>query len=218
MPKAERRQTARPVSKIEVRAEGDAKKITGYAAVFYNPADARTSYWMWDDFEERLLPGCFDRAISESHDARALFDHDSQNLLGRVASGTCMLSVDSVGLRFEVPVDMNDPDHQRVVAKIERGDLTGCSFAFANASSTWQETYVDGKRIDIRNITDLDLFDVGPVTYPAYEATEVGIRTAATDANQLTEARSLRQAVRDQQINHRLAEAVDVEATWAAIN
>ena len=81
-------------------------------------------------------------------DLRALFDHDSKSLLGRVSNNTCKLSVDNVGLAFEVPVDPDDPDHQRVAPKIRRGDLTGCSFAFTNPTATSiGKTYQIGVRV-----------------------------------------------------------------------
>lgn len=198
--------------KIQERAESDQKLIIGYSAVFYRENEPDTQYALWSDYFERLMPGCFDRALNEGHDARALFNHDSSNLLGRVSAGTCKLEVDDIGLRFEVPIDANDPDHQRVVSKINRGDLSGCSFAFNNASSDWEELNKDGETIWIRKITDLDLFDVGPVTWPAYEATEVGVRTAVHDAASLAEARSAMQAHRSEVENHRLGLSIAVNS------
>lgn len=166
-------------ARIQTRNDGDGNPtaIFGYAAVFYRSDDPGTEYSLWWDYLERIMPGAFDRAISESHDARCLFNHNPDNLLGRVASGTCNLAVDTIGLRFEIPVDADDPDHRSVLRKIQRGDLTGCSFAFSNPTATWEETKNDdGDTIWIRQITDLDLHDVGPVTYPAYESTDVGFR------------------------------------------
>lgn len=160
----------------EQRAGEDASGlIRGLAAVFYREADAGTEYWLWHDMVERILPGAFDRAIAESHDARALFNHDPDNLLGRVSSGTCRLSVTAEGLAYEVDEDVLDPDHVRVCSKIDRGDVTGSSFAFVARAVTWEEVKLDdGKWLYIRNITDVDLYDVGPVTYPAYEASTSG--------------------------------------------
>ncbi len=176
---------------VEMRQDGEKHFFTGYAAVFYREGDSGTEYPMWDDYIERIQPEAFTRALKEKHDARALFDHESNILLGRVSSGTCELSVDKTGLRFEVPYDETDPDHARVRSKIVRGDLTGCSFAFSNVSADWEERNDDGKTVYIRNIKDLDLHDVGPVTYPAYSATEAGFRSACFKESQLVEARSI---------------------------
>lgn len=161
--------------------------IKGLSAVFYREGDAGTEYWLWNDMVERIMPGAFDRAIKEAHDARGLFNHDSSQLLGRVSSGTLSLSVTAEGLAYEIQSDPNDPDHQRVGAKIDRGDVTGSSFAFIIASQTWSEVKRgDGSWLYIRSIYDVDLFDVGPVTWPAYEATTAGRSTDA--AGDLREA------------------------------
>lgn len=147
--------------------------IEGYAARYYNGSPA-TEYILWENTVERIRAGAFDRAIAEHHDVRALFNHNADNLLGRTANGTCLLSVDSRGLRYEIEIDENDPDHQRVIAKIERGDLTGSSFAFQATRITWEE--IEGGPT-VRWIEDVQLYDVGPVTFPAYSASSTGLRS-----------------------------------------
>lgn len=160
---------------LEQRAEGKPPVITGYAAVFYDPADAGTEYRLWDDTVERILPGCFDRAMRED-DCRALFNHQDGAVLGRTTSGTLKLSVDKKGLRYEI----EPPDTQtarELVELIRRGDVTGSSFSFLPKSTTWSrvdDTYVIERK-------DVTLFDVGPVTFPAYASTEAGVRAAHAD-------------------------------------
>lgn len=159
---------------IRVTQRGGKRRISGYSAVFYQEGDAGTEYKLWDDYVERIRPGAFDRAVKEQHDVKALFNHDPNQLLGRSTSGTCRYSVDSKGLKYEIDVDDNDPDHARVTAKINRGDLTGSSFAFRATRISWEEVE-DGPTV--RWIDDLQLYDVGPVTYPAYESTSTGLRS-----------------------------------------
>ena len=194
-PNTERRFSAALINaraRVEIRGDGDEPQhIFGYAAVYYREGDPGSEYWIWDDLVERILPGAFDRAISEKHDARGLFNHDPDNLLGRVSAGTLELASDSVGLSYNIPIDLDDPDHQRVVAKIRRGDLTGSSFAFSNPMQNWIDTKnADGDVITVREITDLDLHDVSPCTNPAYESTAAGIRAAVVSELDLIEARS----------------------------
>lgn len=162
--------------KTTYRSDG-AAVIVGYSAVFYTGKPG-TQFELSDGIVERIREGAFDRAIRDGHDARALYNHDADNLLGRVSSGTCRLSVDKIGLKYEIKVDKNDPDHQRVLAKIKRGDLNGSSFAFQPIKVTWEDR--DG--ISIRWIADLRLFDVGPVTYPAYAGTSTGLRSEELEA------------------------------------
>lgn len=157
--------------KIQKRADG-AQVIAGYAAVFYNPGDPGTQYELWPNVYERVLPGAFDRAVREQDDARGLFNHDPDNLLGRVSSGTMKLSVDQRGLLYEIAIDPEDPDHKRVMRKIERGDLTGSSFSFIAEQQSWHENADN----DVRQLRSVRLIDAGPVTYPAYEASTTGLR------------------------------------------
>jgi HK97 family phage prohead protease len=174
--------------KREKRAEGESNLIRGVSAVFYREDEPGTEYWLWNDMVERIHPGAFDRAVSESHDARALFNHNSSQLLGRVSSGTCRLSVTDAGLAYEIDEDATDPDHQRVASKIDRGDVTGSSFAFIAREVQWSEVKQDdGDWLYIRNIYDLDLFDVGPVTWPAYQATTAG-RSGQSPSGRVGEA------------------------------
>jgi uncharacterized protein len=165
---------ARSGVRLEKRADGK-RMIRGYAAVFYDAANREgTEYWLWSDIVERIMPGAFDRAIAEKHDARGLFNHDANCILGRVSSGNSRLGVDSFGLWYEIDEDPTDPDWQRVAAKIDRGDVTGSSFAFVATRTTWSEVSTDTEQYWIRQIEDVDLYDYSPVTWPAYSGTTAG--------------------------------------------
>lgn len=158
-------------SNTRIEKRDGKRMIRGYAAVFYNEADPEgTEYWLWSDMVERIMPGAFDRAIKEAHDARGLFNHDGNWLLGRVSSGTARLSVDTVGLAYEIDEDPADPQWATVAAKIDRGDVTGSSFAFRATQTIWVET----PDYFVRQVVDCDLYDVSPVTWPAYTGTTAG--------------------------------------------
>ena len=161
---------ARSGVRLEKRADGK-QMIRGYAAVFYDESSPEgTEYWLYSDIVERIAPGAFDRAVKDRHDARGLFNHDMNLLLGRLSSGNLRFGVDRTGLWYEVDEDSKDPDWQRVAAKIDRSDVTGSSFGFRPTRTTWTET----PEYWIRTIEDLDLYDVSPVTWPAYSGTSAG--------------------------------------------
>ena len=172
---AERRFTNKGTSRVQVETREDGgATITGYAAVFYDSGNDGTEFEIFSDYVERIMPGAFDEALKRPDDAAGLFNHQPDNLLGRVSAGTLSLSVDKTGLRYEI--DAPDTTVGRdVVASIKRGDLTGSSFAF----TVTDQTFRTEEKIDIREIRGVELFDTGPVTYPAYEATTTGVR--ATD-------------------------------------
>jgi HK97 family phage prohead protease len=148
----------------------DCGVITGYAAVFYDPGDAGTQTELYPGLVERIMPTAFDRCIREQQDCRALFNHNPDTLLARCSTGTLRLSLDPRGLVYAFDYDPADPDHQRVMRKLERGDVTGSSFSFNVRKQVWSID-ASGAGYDVRELHDLDVYDVGPVTFPAYSAT-----------------------------------------------
>jgi HK97 family phage prohead protease len=155
---------------LRAKKDGD-PGITGVGAVYNQQYD---SGWMI----EIMKPGAFSRAISESQDVRCLFNHDPNNLLGRTKSGTLRISDASDGLHFDCDTDSLTRIGADVRAMIDRGDLDGCSISFIVRSQTWRdETDDKGNTTYYREIEDVDLFDVGPVTFPAYEQTSVTARS-----------------------------------------
>lgn len=168
--KIERRFLGRDAGRVAVeeRQEGEGSRLSGYAAIYYD-GTPDTEYEFWSGFVERIMPGAFDRAIRED-DVRGLFNHDPHQILGRTRSGTLSISSDDKGLRYEIePPDTHVAGH--VVEAVRREDVTGSSFAFLVTDEDWRME--DGVRV--REIQGVQLFDVGPVTFPAYEATEAEV-------------------------------------------
>ena len=147
----------------ELRMDADATRIVGYAAVFN-----RYSHDL-GGFVERILPGAFKRVLNRGDDVLALYNHAMDNLLATRAAGTLRLSEDETGLRYEFDLDPSDPDHQRVIAKVKRGDLRGSSFGFRVETDEWATTDEDYPLRSIKSVAALR--DVGPVSQPAYPDT-----------------------------------------------
>lgn len=161
-------------NRVSRAAEKGSGLIRGYGAVFWEPSNPGTQYQLWANCFERIRPNAFDRALAEAQDVRGLFNHDDEWVLGRVSSGTLRLSIDSVGLAYEIDESTTDPHWLSVASMVDRGDIDGSSFSFIPTSTTWEQQTIDGVTIDIRWINDVDLFDVGPVTFPAYESASSG--------------------------------------------
>src|ERR1700719_1162527 len=94
-------QERRFFSDVELRATqtGEATHIRGYAATYASSLTPRAQKAF--GFNERIKPGAFDRALRERQDCMCLVNHDQNQLLGRVSSGTLRLRADSKGLNFE---------------------------------------------------------------------------------------------------------------------
>ena len=163
-------------SELRAVKEGDKSKLIGYAAVFNSPSDDLGG------FIETIKPGAFTRALKEKQDVKCVFDHAWAGtlLLGRTRSGTLKLWEDSHGLRFECDIP-DTAGAKDVVTLIDRGDVYGCSFRFKvytggpNPGPTW--VFMGDGSPDVRTLHDVDLFDVGPVTDPAYPKTDVALRS-----------------------------------------
>ncbi len=153
----------------ELRAEeSDGKRtISGHAAVFYD-GTPETEYDVMGWFTERVMPEAFDRAIEERDDARALFNHDPTNILGRVSAGTLTLGTDKRGLTYTANLPNTQPARD-TWENIKLGNVLGNSIAFIVTDET---NTVEDETI-IREIRGVKLFDVGPATYPAFESTDV---------------------------------------------
>ena len=149
--------------------------ISGYASVWYNPQDQGTEYTLWENSVERIDPRAFDDSLSSEQDVIASYDHDFHTLLGRKSSGTLKLSTDETGLKYEIEFDEADPDHQKIAAKIKRGDLYGSSFAALVAPEDYHHSTDNGK--DVFTIRKASLRELGPVITPAYDSANVNMRS-----------------------------------------
>lgn len=199
----DRRTINRPVELRTAGEQRQPKSIVGYAAVFYRAGDADTEYELWPGAYERILPGAFDRALDDP-EIRATFDH--QALLGRNGAGTLRLSVDDIGLRYEITASETTA-WRDTVEHLRLGNVVGSSFGFQVRSSRGEEWSLEKRGegwIEIRELKDLVLTDVGPVALPAYRATSASARGVA---GVFAEARSARDNWSDQMKARREEEA-----------
>jgi len=158
------------VNGLELRAADDGKRrLVGHAAVFNSLSEDLGG------FREQIAPGAFAEAIDKD-DVRALFNHDPNFVLGRTASKTLRLSEDARGLLIEIDLPDTQTVRDLVVAPIERGDVSQMSFGFS-VRPGGQDWAKDDEGRTIRTLKRVRLFDVSPVTYPAYHATDVAVRS-----------------------------------------
>ena len=161
---------------IELRAEADeaGRRLAGYAAVY----DALSENL--GGFRERIDPGAFDGVLD--NDVRALVNHDASQVLGRTRSGTLRLATDDRGLRYSV--DLPDTSYaDDLYQAVQRGDVSQSSFAFTVDDDNWTED--DDGRL-VRTIKKVRrLYDVSPVTFPAYPQTEATARALSQASDQI---------------------------------
>lgn len=151
--------------KVETR-EGQAPQITGYAAVFDKPSE------VMGFFREKIKPGAFTKTI-QGGDVRALWNHDTASPLGRTKNGTLELKEDAMGLHIAI----TPPDTQwgrDAMESIRRGDVDQMSFGFVCTRDNWIK---DAAGFPLREVLEVDLWEVSPVTFPAYPDTSCAMRS-----------------------------------------
>jgi uncharacterized protein len=191
MMNAERRFESRQhAAEIRAGSEGSGSVLSAVAAVYMRYSQNLGG------FVEQISPTAFDRVLTEGQDTYALLNHDESLILGRTLSGTLRITSDVTGLRYQA--DLPDTTQGRDLSVlVARGDITGSSFSFRTAvdGDTWSAT-ADG--FPLRTVTSVArLYDVGPVSYPAYLQTHeegasaamrsLSLRTGR-DADELVEA------------------------------
>ncbi|MFC9231033.1 HK97 family phage prohead protease [Streptomyces decoyicus] len=168
-------------TEFEIRSQGGAFNFYGYALKW----DARSSNL--GGFRERVAQGATSESIGRD-DIRALFNHDPNLILGRNRSNTLRMTEDSTGLHYEV--DMPDTTYARDLATaMERGDVSQSSFGFRTSGPEGDSWAEDDDGFPLRTLQKVSLFDVSPVTYPAYADSTSGVGSRALEL--LAEKRGL---------------------------
>jgi HK97 family phage prohead protease len=177
------------VRHVTFRAEpsNDGQTLEGYAAVFNEWTDIDS----WEGtFRERIAPGAFKKTLSERMPVLQ-FDHGTHPLIGSLPLGVfTSLKEDEHGLRVRARLSDNWLV-QPIRDAIRDGAITGMSFRFRAINDTWRK---GSDKTPERTITEIALYEAGPVVFPAYEQTTVGVRS-----------RELLTALADPQVRSELA-------------
>ena len=164
-------------SELRVDGEGNARKLVGHAAVYDQDSEVLGGW-----FIETVRAGAFSETIQD--DIRCLFNHDPNYVLGRTKAKTLRLFDEPRGLRIEC--DAPDTQVSRdLMTSIARRDIDGMSFAFEILEDRWTFSREAGKP-SRRELLKVKLYDVAPVTFPAYPQTDVSVRAGDAEANRRT--------------------------------
>jgi HK97 family phage prohead protease len=153
--------------RVEVQ-DGGLPVIEGHAAIF-NSLSQDLGFIF--PFKEKIRSGAFAASLKRD-DIRALWNHDPNYVLGRNRAGTLELSETDKGLKVRI----HPPDTtwaKDLTESIKRGDVSQMSFGFTVEKETWDVENGD----DVRTLEEVKLYDVSPVTFPAYLETDVGVRS-----------------------------------------
>jgi len=152
-------------AKVEFKADGTVGAIYGYPIVYNKDSEDM-------GFIERIAPGAAKKALKRS-DIRGLKNHDPSLIFGRQGVNL-KFTEDENGLKYEA-TPINTRNFREVAEEVGLGLLTGQSFGFTILADEWKDLDTDKPK---RTITEIgQIYDVGPVTYPAYQDTSVALRS-----------------------------------------
>lgn len=151
--------------------------IEGYFAKF------NEFYEVCKGWKEKISPGAFRNYLQSGGEIKVLWNHNSDIVMGSRSNGTALFREDEIGLWASVEINPKDSASMDGVARIDRRDVTGCSFGFD--IEQLETTYEDDGTIvdDIKSV--FPLYEVSPCTFPAYEGTEIYKRNAEQRDEQL---------------------------------
>lgn len=162
-----------PAMSIEIREDTtnpESMAIKGYVVKF----DDR-SHLLYDEWYERVSKGAFAKSL-EQNTIKALWNHNSDIVLGSTKSRTLILEEDDVGLRFELELP-NSSQAKDIYESIRRGDVDGVSFGFYVRDNGDKWEYLKEEDVYERTLLDIDLIEISPTPFPAYPTSEVGKRS-----------------------------------------
>ncbi len=163
---------SREVDFRAVKTENEEMVAEGMA-ILYNE---EVVLWSTDDIEERelILPGAATESL-ENDDWRAVWNHRNDIVLGRKSSGTLETEENENGVMVKITFPDSEEGRSKF-SSIKRGDVNQMSFAFIPIDFK-EEKIVEGeKTIYKTTISKLQVWEVSPVTFPAYENTEISAR------------------------------------------
>jgi len=139
--------------------------IEGYFALYEQETE------LFEGTYEIITKGAFDNTLN--NDIRALWNHNTQYVLGRNKSGSLEIKADDKGLFgvIKLPKTQYASDLYELV---QRGDVDQCSFGFNILAEDVEELASGGYRW---RINEIDLHEISVVTFPAYENTTVSARS-----------------------------------------
>lgn len=156
---------------FKVRSDGEDDKklyIEGYFIRYNEEIN------LFDNVFEEINPDAVAKSL-ENSDIRALFNHNSEIVLGRTGNQTLELLSDDEGLFGRIEINPNDKQAMDILARIERQDINACSFGFQILDEEIEERSDGSYKFTVK---DMNLLEVSPVTFPAYPTTSISARSS----------------------------------------
>lgn len=163
---------------VEMREDGepsDGRTLVGHFARFNEWTEIDSFYE--GRFLERIAPGAFKKTMREKQ-PRVLFNHGHDSLGQQALGEITDLREDDEGAYYEVRLFDGLPD---LLMDGLRAGVYGASFRFrVMREDILQEPKASDENpagLPERTIKEVQLYEFGPVTFPAYEGATAGVRS-----------------------------------------
>jgi hypothetical protein len=172
-PRVERALSPGRVEWRESGAGPDYRTVVGYAAVWDAVSEDLGG------FREVIKRGAFADALASGEDIRFVLGHDMDTVMARTSNGSLELVEDDTGLRVWARIALDDPDAQRLDAKLRSGAMSQMSFAFTMPADGKGERWDYSGGVPMRSVERVEmLYEVSAVGSPAYGQTTLAARAA----------------------------------------
>ena len=154
------------VQELRIEQQDDTVTLHGYVTKY----NERSQFM---GFYEQVDKKAFDNTLKNDNNVFALYNHDWNKILGSTRNGTLKLETDDIGLKLTLQPKANTSFLNDARELVDSGELRGMSFGFIVKEDDWESR--DGH--DIRTLKDVDLREVTLTAIPAYESSEVALRS-----------------------------------------
>jgi len=168
----------RKIDQYEIResTENNKVEIDGYIAKFDSPTE------LWEGYWEQIDRSAFNDTLKDGHNIFLLYHHQWEKPLASTKTGTLILEVDNIGLRFKATINNNLSYGKDAIELIKDGLIQGCSFGFYCKEDDVHYNSVDDTVM--RTLLKVDLFEGSILCIPQYEDTTVFTRAKEIDAEE----------------------------------
>ncbi len=143
---------------FDIKSLKDDGSFSGYASLFDET----------DSYGDRTMPGCFKKSLRRhkkaGHMPPMLWQHRSDYPIGTWP----VMREDKTGLFVEGQLELEVKKAREAHALLKSGAISGLSIGFRTVNSVWNK--VD----HVRELIDVDLWEVSLVTFPALTSARVG--------------------------------------------
>ncbi len=176
------------VDSIETRAtDNGCMVIEGYITKF----NTRSQFM---GFFETVSPNAFDKTLADGHNVYAMYNHNHDKILGATKTGSLILIIDNIGLRFSLSINPNVSYAKDVYELVKSGDVDGCSFGFITNDDEWA---MQSDGTDLRTLLDVTLIEVTITPFPCYLDSEANTRSYSNYKNELESIKKHEQEQRE---------------------